>query len=132
MKRMLILVLSVWMLGCVDDSLQVQTSFPFTVSADPLPSPASVKTDVSTILMVLPERTSTLDAYTIRVVSPTLPAPTVRVDGRALVLGVSTPLLRLNPRLSVESLTAGSYTLTIEISNREGTRQSLALNVQAQ
>lgn len=132
MKRILLVALSLWMSGCVDDSLQIQTNFPFTVSADPLPSPVPVKTEVGINLVVLPERTTTHDAYTIRVVSPTLPAPMVRVDGRLVVPGVATPLARLTPRLSVEPSTAGSYGLTVEVSNREGTRQSLTLNVQAQ
>lgn len=132
MKNMILFALSVWLCGCVDDSLQVQTNFPFTISADPLPSPAPVKMDIGTDLVIKPERTTTLDAFTIRVISSTLPALTVRVDGRSLVPGIATPLLRLNPRMTVEASTAGNYGLKVEVSNREGTRQSLTLNIQAQ
>ena len=118
--------------GCVDESLQVQTEFPFTLTNEPLPTPLPIKSEVSIHLNIRPERVTSWDAYTLRVLPGTIPSLSVKLDGQLLGMGVPIRLNRLIPRLDVTAPAAGSYTFTVEVQDRAGTRQTLPFTLQAQ
>lgn len=129
--RLLLLsvLLSLLMLSCNSDSLNIQTKFPFTITNEPLPTAVKVGAPATFGLTITPERVTSLSQYTLRWRNQT-DMPGVLYIGYASVdENKDTPLKTLNPTLRFTSTKAGSNNFEVIITDQDNVSQTLNLTV---
>lgn len=130
MKNIMLLLLALVSLSCNRESLTIQTEFPFTASAETLPTTVKVGNPVDFQLTISPERLTTASAYTLkyRVLSDEMGS--LSADGTSLPPGESRPVSTLKPTLRFVGIKAATYQFSIVVTDQAGTTQEVPLSLQ--
>jgi len=121
------LLISLLMLSCNSDSLNIQTQFPFTITNESLPTAVKVGAPATFGLIITPERLTTLSQYTLRWRNRTDMPGALYTENTRVEENKATPLKSLNPTLRFTSSVAGSNNFELIITDQNNVSQTLNL-----
>ena len=131
MKKILLFTLLVLgSLGCSNESLTIQTQFPFTVKAESLPGKVKLDSPVEVQLRISPERLTTASAFSLKYRPLSEQTGLLSVDGVGVKSGQSIPTKSLTPTLLFKALSPGIYTFSVAITDQNGVSQQVPLSLE--
>lgn len=131
MKNILLLtLLTLGSLGCSNESLNIQTDFPFTVTAESLPAKVKVDMPVELQLTIRPERVTSATAFTLKYRTLSEEVGLLSVDGRAVKGGQTLPTKSLTPTLLFKAINPGIYAFSVAITDQNGVSREIPISLE--
>jgi len=131
MKKILLLtLLALGSLSCSNESLTIQTDFPFTVTAESLPAKVKIDRPVEVQLTISPERITTASAFTLKYRTLSEEVGLLSIDGRPVKGGQSLPTKSLTPTLLFNAINPGIYTFSVVVSDQNGVSHEVPLSLE--
>lgn len=125
MKRLLTFWVLILLMGCSTESLQIQTSFPFTLTTDPLPTQLKKGAPLDIPLTITPERLTTQSQYRIKWQTLNTLSGQLQVGKFLLDANVFTSLTELSQTVTFLPTDVGTYSLNLIIVDQSGNSQQL-------